>query len=774
MTKPVFLLLCAFFSAGATFSQISFTGNNTATTTPVNAPAIVIDNALSITSGVSFDGAKVSVSTNFNSGDILSYSGALPVGVTASYNNTTGVLTFTGTATAAAYEALLKTVTFQTSSAIATQRIILFNLGADFAFAGNGHLYEFVAGSFSWTASKAAAATRSKFGMTGYLTTITSLDENTFITQKLGANGWIGASDDDNEINAGVTYASQAAAEGKWYWVTGPEAGTQFSNNNGTPTQLTFMNWNSGEPNNSGTNEHYGQIFASVSTGKWNDLPNTSMLGYVVEYGGVSGDPVVDIIHTRNIQLIATSLQASATNNGYALHAPATVIDNALLVYSAANIINAKATVSSGFKSGDVLDYNVASLPANVTGSYNSTTGVLSFTGTASPAAWQNLLRTVTFASISNIIGNRSVSFSVGNLIAGSNGHFYENITATANWGNAKTGAAGRTYLGLQGYLATITSQVENDFIQQKLSANAWIGISDQWDYINPVAGTSYTSPNSSEGRWYWITGPEAGQQITTANVPNASSLPPVFGTAYNNWNLGEPNNSPNENYGQIYSIGANPGKWNDLSGGELLPYVVEYGGLGTDPLLQLSANRTVVITTILPVGGWQFDVVKRNTSAVINWSTESETNTHRFDVLHSIDGRMFEKLSSVPAAQNSNTRKNYTASHSTPESEIHYYKIQLVDRDGRSTYSNIKQISFDNTNAAIVPNPVHNTFTISNPFGRAAILFVKNVAGLVVLKQNIGAHTSSVQAGHLPSGFYFAEVACGQQTSAIIKIIKK
>ena len=42
-----------------------------------------------------------------------------------------------------------------------------------------------------------------------------------------------------------------------------------------------YSNWNSGEPNNSGGNEDYAQF---VSGGKWNDLPNTSLLNYVLEF----------------------------------------------------------------------------------------------------------------------------------------------------------------------------------------------------------------------------------------------------------------------------------------------------------------------------------------------------------------------------------------------------------------------------------------------------------------------------------------------------------
>jgi len=48
-------------------------------------------------------------------------------------------------------------------------------------------------------------------------------------------------------------------------------------------------------------------------------------------------------------------------------------------------------------------------------------------------------------------------------------------------------------YYGLRGYLATITSQVENDFIKGKTKGVGWIGASDA----------------AVEGDWRWVTGPE-------------------------------------------------------------------------------------------------------------------------------------------------------------------------------------------------------------------------------------------------------------------------
>lgn len=588
MKKQFFFFANALLCALSSFSQITIAGNGSAITTPVNAAAIAVDNSISITSSLSITDARVKVSSNFNTGDVLTYTASLPAGVTASYNSSTGILSFTGTATAAQYQTLFQSVKFATSSTVATQRTITFELGdANIKYnSANNHYYLFVSGSYTWASAKTEAelASRKFFGLQGYLATVTTTPENTFVNA-LPGKGWLGGSDDYNYINSATgasTYANQGASEGKWYWVTGPEKGTLFSNG-GTANGGAYTNWNAGEPNNSGTTEHY--LENAYAAGKWNDANGITTSGFVIEYGGVAGDPSVTAVFSRPVNLIATSLRSTGTNNGYALHATSIVVDNALTVLSASNITNATVTVSSGFKPGDQLSFTSASLPAGVSGSYNATTGVLSFTGSsASYSAWQALLRTVSFSSTSNVIGNRIISFSVGNLISASNGHFYEFVTPAVAWYTAKANASGRTYLGLTGYLATITSQTENDFIKQTLSADGWIGASDDYGEINTATGaTTYANQGASEGKWYWVTGPEKGTQMTTGNAPNASSYPTAYGTSFNNWNIGEPNNfwdgTQYENVAEIYSSGGNLGKWNDNRSNITRGYVVEYGG---------------------------------------------------------------------------------------------------------------------------------------------------------------------------------------------------
>ena len=86
----------------------------------------------------------------------------------------------------------------------------------------------------------------------GHLATITSATENNAVKAVATGSEWVGGSD--------------TKVEGTWQWVTGEE--------------WTYSNWNSGEPNNSG-NEDGLEFYAN--TGKWNDIPTTSLDAYILE-----------------------------------------------------------------------------------------------------------------------------------------------------------------------------------------------------------------------------------------------------------------------------------------------------------------------------------------------------------------------------------------------------------------------------------------------------------------------------------------------------------
>src|SRR5262249_22400812 len=87
------------------------------------------------------------------------------------------------------------------------------------------------------------------------------------------------------------------------------------------------------------------------------------------------------------------------------------------------------------------------------------------------------------------------------------NGHYYEFVRTNISWWDAKAAAAGTSYQGLSGHLATAISAAEDQFISASLTeANgefAWLGGRE---------------PNDN-GVWIWDAGPEAGMQFATNRI---------------------------------------------------------------------------------------------------------------------------------------------------------------------------------------------------------------------------------------------------------------
>ncbi|MRX47797.1 beta strand repeat-containing protein, partial [Pedobacter puniceum] len=336
--KKLLIITVFILTSGNVFSQTATQANIAGSTaiTPVDKGIrTVIDNSITVLSNGTISGAKVIISGGYisgSTGDILSVIGTLPSGITQSYNNTTGVMSLTGVANASTWQTVLRNVAITSTSASCypEQRLITFSLGDKFYNPLTQHWYEASTTSSNWATAKANAASSTFFGKVGYLATLTSQAENNFIWKLMSSDAWVGGSDDYLEINKalgrnvfssqGTSYnaASTTETEGKYYWVTGPEAGTRISNGNSvngvSSVNGAFINWASGEPNNSGS-EHYIQLY-SANNGLWNDLPNGSSLRSVIEYGGSALDDNSSItIFTKEL-LVSGSASGRITGGG--------------------------------------------------------------------------------------------------------------------------------------------------------------------------------------------------------------------------------------------------------------------------------------------------------------------------------------------------------------------------------------------------------------------------------------------------------------------------
>ena len=278
---------------------------------------------------------------------------------------------------------------------------------------------------------------------------------------------------------------------------------------------------------------------------------------------------VIEACTVPEISMTTSAGTSSATNDG-----TASLVDSSLTILQPEAITGLTVSVEN-FQTNDVLA-TTGTLPAGVTSSFNSTTGVLTITGAMSEAEAQTILRGVTFATTSGVLTDRTITYAFGTVQAFSfNGHYYDFITASGiSWTAAKTAAEGLSYYGLPGYLVTVTSQGENDFVANRLQGQGWMGASD----------------DAVEGDWRWVSGPEAGTLFWQGNGAGSA-----IGGNYNNWAPGEPNNQGGENYAHFLTSA----QWNDfpLSLGSIQGYVVEYGGIGNESCVQLSSSKTVTVS---------------------------------------------------------------------------------------------------------------------------------------------------------------------------------
>ncbi|MDC6406125.1 MULTISPECIES: C-type lectin domain-containing protein [Maribacter] len=284
----------------ATGNQIHCNGGNT----PIAQTISITDPDDTSTTAV-----YMQISNGYIAGeDLLTLTGSHP-GITSTWDAVEGKLTLQGPATYSAFENAILDVHYSTSSPNPTgSRQFSITVGEANFLPATGHYYEYVADvGISWTDAEVAASNRTYFGLQGYLATLTTQEEADFSGSQAQGVGWIGASD--------------AATEGEWFWVTGPEAGTPFWSGRADGSTLpptNFANWNGGEPNQSG-NEDYAHITdpsvvrGGAPLGSWNDLPNGggsgayAPQGYVVEYGGMPGDPVLNISATTSLTMDDTA-----------------------------------------------------------------------------------------------------------------------------------------------------------------------------------------------------------------------------------------------------------------------------------------------------------------------------------------------------------------------------------------------------------------------------------------------------------------------------------
>lgn len=156
-----------------------------------------------------------------------------------------------------------------------------------------------------------------------------------------------------------------------------------------------------------------------------------------------------------------------------------------------------------------------------------------------------------------------------------------------------------------------------------------------------------------------------------------------------------------------------------------------------------------------------------------LEWETADEINTKEFVIERSQDGVRFTAISAIPASGNGNHVYSYHDNFGG--SDYVYYRLKMIDQDGKFTYSSIiwiKRTSERNISVSVFPNPVKNltTISISDNLLIGSKVYLSDLSGKTVKSFVINRKFEILDMSQFTAGIYLLRL----QNGTVQKIIKE
>jgi len=181
--------------------------------------------------------------------------------------------------------------------------------------------------------------------------------------------------------------------------------------------------------------------------------------------------------------------------------------------------------------------------------------------------------------------------------------------------------------------------------------------------------------------------------------------------------------------------------------------YVIEQNVCGQYSRDTVFVNVQPLQVTLLSFNVSGFKSFNGNTNTEINWETSSEVNVSHFNVQRSEDGLLFNTVGKVYAKGAS----KYSFIDNTNLNATVYYRLEIVDKNGNISYSEIRTLSITNAPLSITPNPAKDFVTITAK-NLQNIRILDNTGRVVMNKEGILANTITINISSLAKGLYFVK----------------
>lgn len=346
---------------------------------------------------------------------------------------------------------------------------------------------------------------------------------------------------------------------------------------------------------------------------------------YTVSYGGV----VATHASLAAKEFPVVQLGSATFSSGYETYQfNGLTVESDYLINTAIISANVEATT------GETIDLSTATSPAGT--SYiediDGRTKTLLFSNPVSAVELQAFLRDITFgapASGSQRVtitadANTTVGVSSTNQLTAyehedGTTHYYAYDSTSLSWINAYNTAKAMYFMGMKGYLVTITSPDENQVLKNISDGEAWSGgarfvASDgsRYNDLGTMPSSGWVTDSASAAAYYWTCGPESGLVYFDSLVSTGALNEDAFYSQFDQersdlltsypWAFGEPNDmgrgdGSGEWLMQVNFINeSEPNRrlWNDLNSGHDRGFFVEFSGYDVATAVTSQAGLTV------------------------------------------------------------------------------------------------------------------------------------------------------------------------------------
>jgi hypothetical protein len=193
------------------------------------------------------------------------------------------------------------------------------------------------------------------------------------------------------------------------------------------------------------------------------------------------------------------------------------------------------------------------------------------------------------------------------------------------------------------------------------------------------------------------------------------------------------------------------------------------YTGLTSIPAYgSLALIRT---SALLPLKLLDFDAQAVDHAVLLTWATTNEIGTANFEIERSNDGISFQKIGTI-IAKAGGTENKYDFTDKFCEVD-NYYRLKMIDVDGRFYYSSVEHIRFagnkTQSNIQVSPNPVNDGnlyFHFTSESKGPAKIMLTNISGQQLSTKNItivsGNNNIKFDVKNISKGLYYVTIITG------------